>query len=115
MIQVKRGSTNSWRGSDVKLEPGQPGYDKDKHKLKIGDGISSWLDLPYIGGLAAEEILDSESNAKTRMAADLEDLTLITYGVESPDAQTVGRIYLQVSSDDSDSPFMQVNNIYIKK
>jgi hypothetical protein len=56
MIQFKRGSTASWRKNKVKLAAGQPGYDKDKHKLKIGDGESTWAELPYISGLSNEEI-----------------------------------------------------------
>lgn len=95
MIKFRRGSTQSWRGTSVKLEPGQPGYDKNKHKIKIGDGKKLWSDLPYASGLFAEEILDSESNAKTRKNNDTEDSTLITYGNSDPDENTVGQIYLQ--------------------
>lgn len=99
MIQFKRGTTKSWRGSKTKLEPGQPGYDKNKHKIKIGDGEKTWSELPYASGLFAEEILDSENNARDRLKADLEDKTLITYGKEAPDNNTVGQIYLQQSNN----------------
>ena len=95
MIQFKRGKTSSWRGVKEKLAPGQPGYDKEKHKIKIGDGESTWSELPYATGLFAEEILDSEVNAKTKKKADAEDLTLITYGTEAPGDKTIGQIYLQ--------------------
>lgn len=95
MIQFKRGSTKSWRGTKTNLAPGQPGYDKDKHKIKIGDGKTSWAKLPYASGLSAEEILDSEKDAKSRNKADAEDKTLFTYGTEIPDKNTVGQVYLQ--------------------
>jgi hypothetical protein len=102
MIQFRRGSTKSWRSAKVKLAAGQPGYDKDKHKIKIGDGVKQWQELPYATGLFAEEILDSEDNAKTKKAKDEEDLTLITYGEEPPTygaetltENTVGLVYLQ--------------------
>ena len=95
MIQFKRGSTKSWRDSNVKLASGQPGYDKDKHKLKIGDGQTSWASLPYASGLSMQEILDSESSAKVRKTQDNEDTTLITYGKEAPGKDTVGQVYLQ--------------------
>lgn len=95
MIKFRRGSTKSWRGSKVILEPGQPGYDKDKHKIKIGDGENTWSKLPYASGLSAEEILNSEENAKTRKRLDTEDTTLITYGTEVPDKDTIGQLYLQ--------------------
>lgn len=100
MIQLKRGSTKSWRGSKTKLEPGQPGYDKDKHKIKVGDGEATWKDLPYATGLFAEEILDSELAAEARHKKDSEDTTLITYGTDAPDENTVGKLYLQQSTTD---------------
>jgi hypothetical protein len=99
MIKFRRGKTASWRGTDIKLAPGQPGYDKDKHKLKVGDGEKLWSDLPYASGLFAEEILDSETNAKMKKNNDPEDLTLITYGIKAPNEKTVGQIYLQQIDD----------------
>jgi hypothetical protein len=95
MIQLRRGSTRSWRNNSTKLAAGQPGYDKEKHKIKVGDGKSSWSELPYVGGLSAREILDSEAAAKTKRNKDSEDLTLFTYGTEAPDSNTVGQVYLQ--------------------
>jgi hypothetical protein len=95
MIQIRRGKTASWRAAKTKLAAGQPGYDKDKHKIKIGDGEKLWSELPYASGLSAEEIFNSEKNAKIRYLADPEDTTIITHGVESPTEDTVGRIYLQ--------------------
>ena len=99
MIQIRRGSTESWRGTKTKLAAGQPGYDKEKHKIKVGDGEKSWSDLPYASGLFKEEILDSEANAKTKKSNDAENTTLITYGTASPDKNTVGQIYLQQASN----------------
>lgn len=100
MIQIKRGKTRSWQKSTVKLAAGQPGYDKDKHKIKVGDGETLWSALPYVSGLHSEEILDSEANAKKRLnrlkdELEASDTTLITYGKENPDENTVGQIYLQ--------------------
>jgi len=95
MIQFRRGTTKNWRNTKTKLASGQPGYDKDKHKIKVGDGEKIWSDLPYVGGLSAEEILNSEKAAKSRYNKDKEDITLITYGTEAPDKNTVGQVYLQ--------------------
>lgn len=100
MIQFRRGSTKSWLSTKIKLAAGQPGYDKDKHKLKIGDGRTPWSELPYVSGLTAKEILDSESSAHTRQMLDVEDKTLITYGTEAPNKNTVGQLYLQQSNTD---------------
>ena len=95
MIQIKRGKTESWRKNKVKLAAGQPGYDKDKHKIKIGDGEKTWSELPYASGLSAEEILDSEAAAKARNKLDKDDITVLTYGAEAPSKNTVGQLYLQ--------------------
>lgn len=99
MIQFRRGTTKSWRDAKVKLAAGQPGYDKDKHKIKIGDGESNWADLPYASGLSAEEIFDSEANAQERQKNDVEDRTIITYGTDAPSESTIGKIYLQQGSN----------------
>ena len=100
MIQFRRGTTKSWKATKIKLAAGQPGFDKDKHKIKIGDGKSDWADLPYASGLLAEEILASESDAKAKYELDASDKTLITYGTEPPNANTVGQLYLQQSTAD---------------
>lgn len=106
MIKFRRGSTKSWLSTKTKLEPGQPGYDKNKHKIKIGDGKNLWSDLPYASGLFAEEIVDSEANAKTKKDNDAEDLTLITYGTAEPDENTVGQIYLQQTDDEPEVDYV---------
>jgi hypothetical protein len=96
MIKFRRGSTKSWRGSNIKLEPGQPGYDKNKHKIKVGDGEKLWSDLPYVSGLSVEEILSSEADALANRDNDDKFATnIITYGTKAPDKNTLGQIYLQ--------------------
>lgn len=94
MIQIKRGSTANWKKLKTPLADGQPGYDKDKHKIKVGDGSKLWDKLPY-ASITEEEVLDSEVNAKKRIAEDPESLAIITYGTEGPDKNTVGKLYLQ--------------------
>lgn len=94
MIQLKRGSTESWKKLKKPLAAGQPGYDKDKHRLKVGDGETLWEKLKAVG-LSKEEILDSEQNAKLRLKEDPESLAIITYGPEDPDKNTAGELYLQ--------------------
>lgn len=94
MIQFKRGSTSSWKRLKKPLAAGQPGYDKDKHKIKVGDGERLWDKLPY-AGISEEEVLDSEENAKKRLMLDPGSMAIMTYGEEGPDKNTVGQLYLQ--------------------
>ena len=107
MIQFRRGSTNSWKNLTKPLADGQPGYDKERKKIKIGDGESPWEDLPDSSGLRMDEIFLSEEDAKNRISGKLSPLELlrkmlnltgrpiITYGTSEPDSSTVGQLYLQ--------------------
>lgn len=120
MIQFKRGKTESWRRAKTILAPGQPGYDREKHKIKIGDGESSWDELPDVSGLRLDEILDSEENAKEKVKA-VESLGILgklltkltnaarpvfTYGAETPDENTKGRVYLQYFDTDPEVDYV---------
>jgi hypothetical protein len=94
MIQIKRGLTDSWKRLKRPLAAGQPGYDKNKNKLKIGDGETLWQELPYTG-LSKEEVLSSEQNARARISLDKKEHAIITYGTEDPTDNTIGELYLQ--------------------
>lgn len=47
-IQFLRGTQSTITASDRVLADGQPLYEKDTHKLKVGDGITKAKSLPYI-------------------------------------------------------------------
>ena len=47
-LKFKRGTASEWETRDVVLADGQPGYDKTNNRLKIGDGKTTWSELPYI-------------------------------------------------------------------
>jgi len=49
-IRLKRGTSSSWRRVNPVLLEGEPGFEKDTNKLKIGNGDAAWNDLPYLGG-----------------------------------------------------------------
>ena len=48
-ILLKRGKSSSWASKNIILQNGEPGFEIDTGKLKIGNGVSAWNDLPYIG------------------------------------------------------------------
>ena len=48
-FQLRRGLEQAWKKNNPLLAAGEPGYELDTHKVKIGDGINFWNDLPYIG------------------------------------------------------------------
>jgi hypothetical protein len=120
MIQFRRGKTSSWFKQKKPLAAGQPGYDKDKHKIKIGDGEKSWDELPYASGLSSEEILSSEDEAKLRRRAALilnplggliDSPAVITYGTKSPDKNTVGQLYLQTVDSEPEADYIVAHGI----
>lgn len=47
--QLRRGNSSTWLKNNPLLAAGEPGYELDTHKVKIGDGSNNWKDLPYIG------------------------------------------------------------------
>ena len=48
-IQFKRGKAARWEELNPILEAGQPGFVTDENRLKIGDGVTAWNDLCYLG------------------------------------------------------------------
>ena len=51
-FQLRRSTALEWTAdSGTILGAGEPGFESDTFKLKIGDGIRSWANLPYIGSL----------------------------------------------------------------
>lgn len=49
-FKLKRGTAARWAEVNPILEQGEPGFVYDTNRLKIGDGVTPWNDLPYIDG-----------------------------------------------------------------
>ena len=51
-IVIRRDTSTNWNnvGAQVTLLSGEQGYETDTGKMKIGDGVSVWNDLPYYTG-----------------------------------------------------------------
>lgn len=49
-IQFRPYSSVWWTQVNPVLAKGEPGYETDTGKLKIGDGVSTWTSLSYFGG-----------------------------------------------------------------
>lgn len=47
IIKFKRGKSTTWRTKNLLLLDGEPGFEIDTLRLKIGDGKTAWNDLPY--------------------------------------------------------------------
>jgi hypothetical protein len=49
LIQVRRGLSSDWILQNPTLAEGEFGFETDTSKLKIGNGVSDWVSLNYIG------------------------------------------------------------------
>lgn len=58
-IQLKRGDSHKWEELNPVLMRGEPGYEIDTNRLKIGDGVTAWNNLKYIG---EEEIFNANTH-----------------------------------------------------
>lgn len=55
-IKLRRDTADRWHRLNPQLSDGEPGYEKDTGKFKIGDGSTLWRELPYfIPGADADE------------------------------------------------------------
>lgn len=50
VFQFHRGNASAWTRNNPTLAEGEPGYELDTGKLKIGDGTTPWRQLEYFSG-----------------------------------------------------------------
>lgn len=68
-IQLRRGTSAQWASIDPVLASGEPGYETDTGRQKIGDGVSSWSELPFSGGSGSGGELPAYTYTQTTPAA----------------------------------------------
>lgn len=49
LIQFRKGTAAQWTAANPTLANGEPGWESDTKKVKIGDGSTAWNSLAYIG------------------------------------------------------------------
>lgn len=47
VIRFRRGTSAEWAAADPVLQAGEPGFETNTGRHKIGDGATAWRDLPY--------------------------------------------------------------------
>ena len=86
-FRLKRGTEARWAELNPILDPGEPGFVYDKNRLKIGDGVTPWLELDYIGETELEqyeelkqEIAQLQKETNVNKLTQSEGDYLILYG-----------------------------------
>lgn len=72
--QLKRGYADRWIEVNPVLRQGEPGFEIDTGKLKIGNGIDTWVNLSYIGENNDGGIVNVEAQ---EMLPEIGDASLI--------------------------------------
>ncbi len=67
-IKIRRGNSADWDAANPVLELGEIAADMTKHLLKVGNGTSTWSELPYY----AVEIVDNLTAGGTEKALSAE-------------------------------------------
>ena len=50
VFQFRRATASEWESVNPILRVGEPGYDTDSKRHKIGDGVTAWNSLPFQDG-----------------------------------------------------------------
>lgn len=74
IIQLRSGSATQWAASSRILAKGEPGVETDSGRIKIGDGSSTWANLPWSGA----QIEKSDNGSITVNGNKVEVYTLPT-------------------------------------
>lgn len=73
-IQFRRGTAKEWRKANPVLAAGEPGYETDTGKSKIGDGKRKWKRLDY--RLDTSDLDERFIKKSTKQTEETQDVTL---------------------------------------
>jgi hypothetical protein len=59
-FKLRRGTAEAWERNNPILAYGEPGFDKDNYGIKIGDGVTPWNDLEFVG--VSKEVVEQLIN-----------------------------------------------------
>jgi len=53
-FELREGTAAEWAAKNPTLRAGEPGYERDTNKLKVGDGNTPWNSLGYLTGAGSQ-------------------------------------------------------------
>lgn len=84
---LRRGTSEAWSRTNPILGYGEPGFEKDTNRLKIGDGTKAWNELPYFSG-NVEISSDGKSIILTQTGLELKGYAQASIGQIPQKSQT---------------------------
>lgn len=60
-IQLRRGKAAFWESENPILRDGEPGLETDTRRVKYGDGVNHWRELPYSSASSVDLELPPDS------------------------------------------------------
>lgn len=88
-FKVRRGLADSWKKQNPVLAYGEPGFEKDTYKLKIGDGTTEWNLLPYVNAEDLTELKEQINQLTTNVQTLNEQLTKLNEVIGAPATEGV--------------------------
>ena len=72
LIEFRRGTAAAWTAANPTLAAGEPGFETDTLKAKIGDGATAWNSLAYFSGGGGVTSFNSRTGAVVPVSGDYE-------------------------------------------
>lgn len=84
-IQIRRDTSTNWSVNNPTPANGEPCYETDTRKFKIGDGVTKYTNLPYqgSGGSGGGATIDDSTTATTSVWSSSKTNTEITTAVDT--------------------------------
>ena len=91
-IQLRNDLKATWEQKNPVLLVGEVGIELDTNKIKIGDGITAWSDLPYAGA--------DEQQIKDLIAAEEDNFTTVVPNADEEDTAAIARVCTEPKKGD---------------
>ena len=90
-LVLRRDTAANWTSANPVLNQGEPGFETDTDKLKIGDGVTAWSALPYFvaaTGASIDDLADVDTTTTPPSSGDLLEWDGANFVPVTPSADT---------------------------
>lgn len=78
-IKLRRDTSSTWDAKNPTLAVGEPGFETDTGRLKIGNGTDPWMDLPYLSGEGGSPVVMEDIDDRVADLLVAGDRITLTY------------------------------------